>query len=248
MTSGPDFSTQTKETLAKRAAQTCSNPDCRRRTSGPHTDDDKSVNLGEAAHIKAAREGVARYDPNMTDEERSHISNGIWLCRECAGRIDRDEERFPVELLQRWKKEHEDSVLAGERGFPAREVKVTDGGVGSIIHNTGDGTALEIVHNARGPAERISVQGSGVGEIITNTGRGTAKRIINTGGGSGSESSVTIDRPVRMAAGLSASVCVVTCERCGNTFQFSKVIQGFAGDSEPRVQVTCPNCGASMSA
>jgi hypothetical protein len=204
------------------------------------------VNLGEAAHIKAAREGQARYDANMTDAERSHISNGIWLCRECARRIDRDEERYPADLLRRWKREHEASVLSGEREFPAREVKVTDGGVGSIIHNSGDGTALGIVHNGRGPAERISVQGSGVGEIITNTGQGTAKRIINTGGGSGVESSVTVDKPVRMAAGLSASLCVVKCEKCGNTFQFSKVIQGFAGDSEPRVQVKCPSCGASV--
>ncbi len=246
MVSGPDFSKETKETLAKRAAQTCSNPDCRRRTSGPHTEDDKFVNLGEAAHIRAAREGEARYDPKMTDEERSHISNGVWLCRECARRIDRDEKKFPVELLQRWKKEHEDSVLAGRPHSPAREIEVTDGGIGGIIHNTGDGTALEIVHNGPGPAERISVQGSGVGEIIANTGQGTAKRIVSTGGGSGSESSVTIDKPVRMAVGLSASLCVVTCEKCGTMFRFSKAIQGFAGNSEPKVEVTCPSCGASM--
>jgi hypothetical protein len=114
MSQGPDFTQKTKDTLAKRAGQVCSNPDCWRTTSGPHTEDDRAINLGEAAHIKAAREGSARYDPNMTDEERSDISNGIWLCRECARRIDLDEKKYPVDLLHCWKKEHEELIASGK--------------------------------------------------------------------------------------------------------------------------------------
>lgn len=114
MTRGPDFIKSTKETLAKRAGQICSNPECGRFTSGPHTEQDKAINLGEAAHIKAARKGQARYDPNMTDEERRDISNGIWLCKECARKIDLDETKFTVDLLNRWKKEHEDYIAAGK--------------------------------------------------------------------------------------------------------------------------------------
>jgi hypothetical protein len=112
MPQGPDFTQKTKEILAKRAGQVCSNPDCRHPTSGPHTEDDKAVNLGEAAHIRAAREGQARYVKNMTDEERRHISNGIWLCRGCARKIDVDEKRYPVELLNSWKKDHEDYIAS----------------------------------------------------------------------------------------------------------------------------------------
>lgn len=114
MPQGPDFIQKTKDTLAKRAGQVCSNPSCCRRTSGPHTEDDKAINLGEAAHIRAARKGGARYDPNMTDEERSDILNGIWLCRECARKIDLDEKKYPVDLLHSWKKEHEDFIVSGK--------------------------------------------------------------------------------------------------------------------------------------
>ena len=109
----PDFRANTKQTLAKRAGQMCSNPACRRVTSGPHSEDDKSVNLGEAAHIKAARGGQARYDSEMTNEQRRDIANGIWLCKECAKKIDLDEARYPVELLFDWKKKHEDWISQG---------------------------------------------------------------------------------------------------------------------------------------
>jgi hypothetical protein len=113
MAKGPDFSTTTAKTLAKRAAESCSNPDCPNITSGPHSEEVKAINLGEAAHIKGARPGSKRYDPSMTDEQRRHISNGIWLCRSCARKIDTDEARFPVELLHGWKREHERAIREG---------------------------------------------------------------------------------------------------------------------------------------
>ena len=99
MTSGPDFSEPTKQTFAKRAGQVCSNARCRKPTSGPHSDESKAVNLGEAAQIRAARPGGARYDANMTDQERAAISNGIWLCKKCARKIDLDETKYPVALF-----------------------------------------------------------------------------------------------------------------------------------------------------
>jgi len=96
MAKSPDFSKETIDTLAKRAAQLCSRPDCQKRTSGPHSEEAKAINLGEAAHIKGARPGSKRYDPKMTDNERNHISNGIWLCRLCAREIDTDDKDFPL--------------------------------------------------------------------------------------------------------------------------------------------------------
>jgi hypothetical protein len=82
MASGPDFNNATKQTLANRAGQVCSNPECRKPTSGPRSDESKAINLDEAAHIRSARPGQARYDASMTDKERAEISNGIWLCKE----------------------------------------------------------------------------------------------------------------------------------------------------------------------
>lgn len=39
----------------------------------------------------------------MSPEERRHYNNGIWLCKNCAREIDRDEQRFTVALLNKWK-------------------------------------------------------------------------------------------------------------------------------------------------
>jgi hypothetical protein len=62
-----------------------------------------SVNVGQAAHITAAARGGKRYDPLLTPEERRAEANGIWLCNLCASLIDKDEERFTIELLRKWK-------------------------------------------------------------------------------------------------------------------------------------------------
>jgi len=102
-----DFNSQTKETLARRVNSICSNPDCGLATFGPHTDADKAVNKGVAAHIAAAAPGGKRYDADMTPEERISTANGIWLCQNCAKLIDSDEDRFSVELLKQWKQQAE---------------------------------------------------------------------------------------------------------------------------------------------
>lgn len=110
------FTPKTRETLAKRAQQTCSNPYCMKPTTGPHTDDDRYVDVGEAAHIRGARPGSKRYDPSMQPEERRSIVNGIWLCRSCAKLIDSDEKRYSVELLYEWKRNHEAEIEGKVQG------------------------------------------------------------------------------------------------------------------------------------
>lgn len=88
-----DFRLDVKEQLAKRAGMLCSNPNCRQPTSGPAIDDDRSVNIGAAAHITAASpRGRPRYDASLTSKERRSISNGIWCCQNCAKLIDNDEK------------------------------------------------------------------------------------------------------------------------------------------------------------
>ena len=102
-----NFSEKTRRILRERVGGKCSNPLCNRETCGPSDLEDKSLIIGEAAHIRAAAPGGPRYDPTMTSEERMHISNGIWLCRDCARLIDIDASAYPVEKLLSWKKEAE---------------------------------------------------------------------------------------------------------------------------------------------
>jgi hypothetical protein len=99
-----DFSAGTKELLARRVGYTCSNPDCRQPTSGPQANPSGAVNIGVAAHISAASPGGARYEEDLSSEQRADSSNGIWLCQTCAKVIDNDSIRFSRTVLEGWKR------------------------------------------------------------------------------------------------------------------------------------------------
>jgi hypothetical protein len=99
-----DFSAGTKELLAKRVGFACSNPECLQVTSGPQADPAGAVNIGVAAHISAASPGGARYDADLSPEQRADSSNGIWLCQTCAKLIDNDPIRFSRAVLEGWKR------------------------------------------------------------------------------------------------------------------------------------------------
>jgi hypothetical protein len=107
------------QTLAKRVGNCCSNPACHKRTSGPHTDDDKALNVGVAAHVTAASAGGPRYDPSMSSEDRKGIGNGVWLCQSCAKLVDNDESRYTGELLLRWKRDAEQEALREIESSPS---------------------------------------------------------------------------------------------------------------------------------
>lgn len=118
----PDFARQTIETLARRSRFQCSNPDCGIHTVAANVAPDKATVIGEAAHIAGAKPGAARYDDKMSDATRSAITNGIWLCRNCHVKIDRDPARFSTELLLLWRQDHEEKILSelGTRGDKIR--------------------------------------------------------------------------------------------------------------------------------
>jgi len=114
-----DFSSSSKDTLAKRVGFRCSNPDCRKATSGPQEDPTSAINIGVAAHIHAAAPGGKRYNITQSSLERSSIENAIWLCQNCAKLIDNDELRYSTELLQQWKATSENAARREiENRFP----------------------------------------------------------------------------------------------------------------------------------
>ncbi|MUL33939.1 hypothetical protein [Priestia megaterium] len=110
-----EFLDSTKKILAKRVGERCSNPSCRKLTSRPHPlDISDYINVGEAAHIRAASEKGPRYDPNMTDEQRKNITNGIWLCQQCHKVVDdkklSEDKAITVDTLLYWKEKAEIST------------------------------------------------------------------------------------------------------------------------------------------
>lgn len=125
----------TKLLLAYRSGDRCALPDCGRELS-PDSEDGDPINVGEAAHIAGEHDGKgklkqsARYDPNMTDEDRNHYNNLIYLCGTCHTKIDsipQGEKDYPVDRLQKLKEDHERKVREAvseafyEIGFPELE-------------------------------------------------------------------------------------------------------------------------------
>lgn len=118
-----DFPRKTILLLKNRAGDVCCKPDCRVHTAGSSSLNEKAVSIGVAAHICAASPGGPRYDPSMSEEQRTSYDNGIWLCQTCSRLIDVDEGRFSVELLQTWKREAEEYSLkrVGQKSITEHE-------------------------------------------------------------------------------------------------------------------------------
>ena len=114
-----DFSARTKRLIANRAGQRCSNPNCQRLTIGPDGDNG-TASIGVASHISAASLNGPRYNAELSSEERSDSSNGIWLCQNCARLIDTDLHNHPPSLLFEWKAIREASAALEMRGLEVR--------------------------------------------------------------------------------------------------------------------------------
>lgn len=105
------FLAKTRSSLALRAAHRCSFSGCGIATAGPSdAGSENHVSIGVAAHIAAASPGGARYDPEMTTEQRVSINNGIWMCQTHSRLIDVNEAAYPTPLLHAMKTEHEERI------------------------------------------------------------------------------------------------------------------------------------------
>jgi hypothetical protein len=157
------FTTQTIEALKKRAAFICSNPDCRVMSVAPSEADElKALYVGKAAHICAASVGGPRYDSEMTSDQRKHISNGIFLCSNCATMIDNNHGAdFTVEQLKEWKSVHEEWIRENlnKSISPQRETPVEIEIVEFQQNNQGN-SGIPIQANNIGT---INITGQGIG-------------------------------------------------------------------------------------
>lgn len=101
---------RTKLLLAFRSGDRCAFPECGKALTvdgGPSCD---PAIIGEAAHIAGERPGAARYDAAMTDEQRDHYDNLIYVCSNDHVVIDTQRANFPVARLLAMKAGHEAKV------------------------------------------------------------------------------------------------------------------------------------------
>ncbi|MBN2222635.1 MAG: hypothetical protein JW708_10550 [Vallitaleaceae bacterium] len=99
----------TKLLLAFRSGDRCAFPgcDCSLTVDG---NSNNPVSIGEAAHIEGENPTAARYNSEMTDDQRNHYNNLIYMCGTHHERIDKQKEDFPVCKLRKIKLEHEQKV------------------------------------------------------------------------------------------------------------------------------------------
>lgn len=96
--------------VIQQSGNRCAIPTCRKELLKEGTKTDDPANIGKLAHIKGEKPGRARYDPNMTDEERNHHTNLLYVCGNCHDMIDKQEKKYTVEVLHDIKRKHEEWV------------------------------------------------------------------------------------------------------------------------------------------
>jgi hypothetical protein len=111
MSQREEFSPDTKNIIAKRAAYRCSFPDCDRVTIGPGKAFDEFMLVGEAAHIYSASRNGPRGQGNLTPQYLRSPQNGIWFCRVHSRIPDLNNGRdYPPGTLHSYKALHESRV------------------------------------------------------------------------------------------------------------------------------------------
>ena len=114
----------TKMLLAFRSGDRCAFPECQRKLTIDSPDGSDATITGQAAHIAGEREGAARFDKSMTDEQRNSQANLIYLCADHHSQIDKQASHFPISMLLEFKAKHEERIRKAteaafaEVGFP----------------------------------------------------------------------------------------------------------------------------------
>ncbi len=84
----------------------CAFPDCEIQI----IDFDTKVSIGAMCHIKGRQPNSPRYDKTQSVSERNKYKNLILLCPTHHKMIDSVPKRYPVKLLLKMKKDHEDKM------------------------------------------------------------------------------------------------------------------------------------------
>lgn len=125
---GPrDYTRNTLITLGYLSGGLCYRPGCGEPVV--REVDGEPYVIVEVAHIRGAKRGSARYDEQMTNGQRRHISNLLLLCDPDHDIVDKDEQTYTITTLHRWKTQRE----ANPREALLRLHKVSPAGLRKIV-------------------------------------------------------------------------------------------------------------------
>lgn len=92
-----------RQLLSECGAMCCA-PECEKRFY------EETTFLAECAHIISHAEGGPRGDGETSAEERDKADNLLYLCLEHHTIVDKNPEKYPAELLRKWKKDRKKFV------------------------------------------------------------------------------------------------------------------------------------------
>lgn len=153
----------TKIVLAMKSGNICAFKDCRKALTADGLNSNSAV-IGEAAHIYGESPGTktkpasARYRADMTDAERNHYDNLIYLCPTCHTKIDKQEKDYLAYDLFALKAEHESWVAEqldqGMSEVSFAELEIASKALASGKHSS-NGDSFEVIP----PEEKINKNG-----------------------------------------------------------------------------------------
>ncbi|GAB3656278.1 hypothetical protein [Ramlibacter alkalitolerans] len=97
--------------LFLKSGNLCAFPDCDHLMMNA-----KGVFIAQVCHIEAADEGGERFNPNMTNEERRHVSNLMLMCYPHHKETN-DVAAYPVAKLKKMKQDHENRFSNPDRAI-----------------------------------------------------------------------------------------------------------------------------------
>jgi HNH endonuclease len=145
----------TKTFLAFRSGDRCAFTGCGVHLTVDGSGIEDAAIIGEAAHIAGEKEGSARFDPSMTEEERNRSTNLIYLCATHHTLIDKQPQKFPLAELQAMKCAHETKVREGIT-YAFAEIGFTELATACQWVTRIQPAELETDYSLTPPAEKVS--------------------------------------------------------------------------------------------
>lgn len=141
------ISANDKRVLYQRSGNRCAFPGCSKTLTFDEERAHSPTSLSEIAHIVAKSPDGPRGKYRLPQEQRDNYENLILLCEEHHHIIDQNPASYPVEMLRRWKDEHEQLVAQATGVVLAqRQAQVEESAhVSEVVHST----LLPVLHMPR---------------------------------------------------------------------------------------------------
>ena len=104
------YTPKTLKILFGSSGNQCAYPECTNNVIEPATEKSDAAVIAQICHIYAFSTNGPRGKAGLTNEELNAPKNLILLCPNHHVVVDKQHETYPVELLKKWKREHEAKV------------------------------------------------------------------------------------------------------------------------------------------